>query len=71
VALAGTFNDWNPAQGALKRNGGGNWELFVSLPPGRHEYRFVVDGQWVDDPNAQEFVANTHGSCNAVVVVNP
>ncbi|MDA1278233.1 MAG: hypothetical protein O2960_29915 [Verrucomicrobia bacterium] len=33
------------------------------------EYRFVVDGEWVDDPVATELTPNSHGTMNAVLVV--
>ncbi len=45
------------------------WKATVALPPGRYEYRFVVDGQWISDPNAKESVGNSFGSTNAVVVI--
>jgi hypothetical protein len=41
----------------------------VWLPAGRYEYRFVVDGQWMSDPSAREYVQNTFGSTNCVLVV--
>jgi 1,4-alpha-glucan branching enzyme len=69
VAVAGSFNDWNPSRGAMSRVDNGTWQLVLSLPPGRHEYRFVVDGQWTDDPGATEFVPNSKGSRNAVLLV--
>lgn len=49
--------------------GNGRWVKELTLPPGRYEYRFVIDGQWVDDPKATEFVSNPHGGQNAVLIV--
>jgi len=37
--------------------------------PGRYEYRFVVDGQWRDDPACTERVPNGFGSENCVLRV--
>ncbi len=71
VCIAGSFNDWHPAATPLVSLGEGKWAKELTLPPGRYEYRFVVDGQWVDDPNAKESVPNLHGSVNAVLVVGP
>jgi hypothetical protein len=48
---------------------GAGWKASVSLSPGRYEYRFVVDGQWVSDPKARESATNDFGSTNSVVVV--
>jgi hypothetical protein len=47
----------------------GKWAKELALPPGRYEYRFVVDGQWVDDPAATELIPNSFGTANAVLVV--
>lgn len=69
VALAGTFNDWDPQRTPMKNDGHGLWKARLQLPPGRHEYRFVADGQWVSDPKAEDSVANPHGGDNSVVVV--
>jgi hypothetical protein len=41
----------------------------MSLKPGRHEYRFVADGEWLDDPTAEQRIANAFGTENCVRVV--
>ena len=46
----------------------GKWVKQLSLTPGRYEYRFVVDGDWVSDPNAEQ-TPNPHGGCNSVLIV--
>jgi len=50
VRLAGTFNEWNPAELVMAKTAGG-WELPYVLSPGNHEYKFIVDGEWLTDPN--------------------
>ena len=47
----------------------GLWEKRLVLPPGRHEYKFVVDGQWQHDRDARENVLNEFGTLNSVVEV--
>src|SRR5262245_11931816 len=43
VSLAGTFNQWNSQATPLVRTGAsGVWTATVSLPPGQHQYAFVV-----------------------------
>ena len=69
VFIAGSFNDWCPTATPMVAGGEGRWVKELVLPPGRHEYRFVVDGQLVDDPKGAEFVPNPHGGQNAVLVV--
>ena len=50
VLLAGDFTDWQKNPIKLQRAAGGTWHTKVCLPPGRHFYRYLVDGQWHDDP---------------------
>ncbi len=70
VFLAGEFNNWNPSGKAMKDDDGdGTWTAIVDLPPGRYEYKFVVDGQWLEDPKAKESAPNPFGGKNSVVVV--
>lgn len=54
VAVAGTFNHWDPAATPLVRTGApGVWTATLTLPAGQHQYAFVVDGaRWVPDPAA-------------------
>jgi len=68
AAVAGTFNNWDPKRTPLRKESGG-WKSTLWLPPGRYEYRFVVDGQWLSDPHAKESVPNQFGSTNSVVRV--
>lgn len=69
VFIAGTFNDWRPGVAPMIPLGQGRWVKELSLPPGRYEYRLVVDGQWICDPAAVEKVPNPHGSHNSVIIV--
>jgi len=52
VYLAGTFNDWKPAQ--LEMEGpddSGRFQKKLVLDAGNHEYKFVLDGtRWRQDP---------------------
>ncbi len=69
VALCGQFNGWSPNATPLQLQKDGRWEVTLALPPGKHEYKFVVDGQWITDPTAQNSVRNQYGSLNSVVEV--
>ena len=69
VAIAGTFNDWRPDATPMIAMGGGRWLKELVLPPGRYEYLFVADGQWLPDPLAQESVPNPFGGVNSVITV--
>ena len=69
VCVAGSFNDWHPNVTPMIRLDDGKWAKELALPPGRYEYRFVVDGQWADDPAAMELIPNPFGTANAVIEV--
>ncbi len=71
VFLAGSFNDWNPESLLMQRDAEGNWRLRLPLAPGHHEYRFIADGVWSDDPHACAYKPNPWGWCNCVVEVSP
>jgi len=68
--LVGDFNNWDVNNLLMKRDNKGTWEAIVTLPPGRYEYRFWVDGVWNDDPNATERVDNSFGSQNCVRIMS-
>ncbi len=69
VTLAGDFNGWNTTSHPLEHRAEDLWVLEVDLPPGRHEYKFFVDGaQWWNDPQAPK-VRNLRGSENSYVDV--
>src|ERR1039458_4109920 len=70
VFVAGSFNDWQTEQNPLAAAGNGRWAGDLKVSPGRHEYLFVVDGQWLPDPNAKESVANPFGGRNSVLMVS-
>ena len=70
VYVAGSFNGWKPDSTPLVPLGNGRWKGDLKLGPGRHEYLFVVDGQWLPDPNAKESVQNPFGGRNSVLTVS-
>ena len=71
VALVGSFNEWNPVSTPLARDpASGKWVVSVRLPPGRHVYAFVVDGDVTADPSAPRAADDDFGSANSVVFVS-
>ena len=76
ICVAGTFNDWNPTAVRMEREPNGSWFAMISLPFGRHEYKFIVDGKWCCNPGGAEVeeecsrhVRNAFGTLNCVVDV--
>jgi 1,4-alpha-glucan branching enzyme len=70
VFVAGSFNEWKPERTPLSHRGNGCWVGDLAVGAGRHEYLFVVDGQWLPDPNAKESVQNPFGGKNSLLVVS-
>jgi hypothetical protein len=71
VVVSGNFNGWSIDATPMKRDEAGQWETTVALAPGRHEYKFVVDGNWKHDPLARVNVRNQNGTLNSVAQVWP
>lgn len=69
VAVAGTFNGWDPSATTMDRKGE-VWMVQMVLPPGSYEYMFIEDGQrWVTDPLATVTRDDGFGQENAVLDV--
>ena len=69
VFLCGEFNGWASDATPMKRDDAGHWETTIALAPGRHEYKFLVDGNWKHDPLARVNVWNQNGTLNSVAQV--
>ncbi len=66
VMLVGSFTHWQKEPIRLKKESAGVWRVTLELPPGTHHYRFIVDGQWCDDPECTLRVANPYGTQDSV-----
>jgi len=72
VVLVGEFNDWSTDANELRRQPDGSWSVVVPLPPGRHHFRYLVDGyRWENDWAADAYEPNGMGDDNSVRVVRP
>jgi hypothetical protein len=68
VALAGSFNRWNQSQLLFAREGAG-WVCRIDLAPGKHTYKFIVDGNWIIDPANPKTEEDDAGNVNSVLVI--
>ncbi len=62
--LVGSFNSWQPLN--MVRQKSGSFTVSVDLAPGKYEYKFLLDGQWVADPDHSRRTANAFGTENSV-----
>lgn len=67
VAVAGSFNAWDPTSKSMHDIGNGHWLRETTLEPGSYEYCLVVDGEWMPDPMAAERVPNPFGGMNSIL----
>jgi 1,4-alpha-glucan branching enzyme len=71
VAIVGDFNNWSTsADPMFDREEKGAWSITLPLPPGRYEYKFLIDGdKWIPDVGNPKKVKDGFGAYNSVVEV--
>lgn len=71
VSVVGSFNAWEPGKHPL-RPGPGEPTTFrraMLLPSGRHEYKYVVDGEWSADHRCPHWVINEFDTLNSILIL--
>jgi 1,4-alpha-glucan branching enzyme len=69
VSLVGEFNNWNPDADPMQRDENDTWTKAKMLSPGNIEYKFWVDGEWMQDPENLRACPNRFGTQNNVAKV--
>ena len=69
VLLVGDFNEWT-RNGSEMEPIGGIWTKVIKLAPGRYRYRYVVDGQWQNDPSNAAIEPNPYGGHDSILVMD-
>lgn len=69
VFVAGSFNEWNSSRDALSKDKKGVWRATLPLKTGTHQYKFVVDGNWMIDPSNPQISDDGYGGKNSVLEV--
>ena len=69
VTVVGDFNEWNTEGSDLKKLKNGNFKGTFNLPKDQaYEFRYIIDGQYVNDETADRFQWNDYaGAENAVL----
>lgn len=71
ISLVGSFNQWEKSATPLVQVSPGVWAAQVSLPPGRHEYAFVVRDatgeRWIADPASASASRDEFGAESSVI----
>ena len=68
VILAGSFNKWDENLFKMEKCDG-SWEITLQIKPGIYEYKFIVDGEWMEDKNNPSKIENEFDGYNSVVSI--
>lgn len=71
AVLAGDFNSWSITDTPMKKLKDGSFSVTLSLSSDcSYTFRYVLDNsKWVNDPEADGYVANEHGESNSVLTL--
>jgi 1,4-alpha-glucan branching enzyme len=70
IFLVGDFNQWNERSHPLRRIKDRSYELELEIPPGKYRFKYLVDGVWWNDPDAEEYAPNPWGSEDSVIRID-
>ncbi|HPN88898.1 MAG TPA: AAA family ATPase [Candidatus Omnitrophota bacterium] len=69
VYITGSFNDWALDDACRLKENNGVWATDIPLRPGIHQYQFIVDGVWCEDPKNPRQEKNSFGDVNSIIEV--
>ncbi|MDD2653507.1 MAG: AAA family ATPase [Candidatus Omnitrophica bacterium] len=70
VYLVGDFNNWKASEeNRLTRDDNGSWIKRLALRSGTYHYKFVVDGEWQEDPSNPNKEENNFGGYNSLIEI--
>ncbi len=64
VQLAGDLTAWQPVD--MERRPGGRFLIDLPAIADLCEYKFLIDGQWAQDPDHSDWACNPYGTVNSV-----
>ena len=68
VVVAGNWNEWNTSAEPLKKLKNGTFKTTIDLATGSsYEFKYVVDGTWQNDEQADAYAWNEFASENGVL----
>jgi 1,4-alpha-glucan branching enzyme len=72
VNLGGDFNEWSTTATPMVKADDGTYRVTVKLAPGKHFYKFILDGvTWINDPAADKSLEEDDGQQgkNSAVII--
>jgi hypothetical protein len=68
VYLSGTFNEWSTLRTRMIKTDSG-WHAIIPLQPGKHQYKYIIDGLWKEDPRNDKHEDDGQGGYNSIYFV--
>ena len=69
VSVTGSFCDWQePGYPLTKKDG--FWQLPFTLSVGKVKYKYIVDGEWILDPENSSWEENEFGTGNSILWIS-
>jgi 1,4-alpha-glucan branching enzyme len=71
ASVVGDFNNWNIEEGEMSKLKNGTFKGLFEVPKdASYEFKYVIDGSYVNEPEADSYVYNSFaGSENSVISV--
>jgi chromosome partitioning protein len=69
VQIACEANNWRPQSMRLEP-GEETWHAEMALAPGQYRYKFIVDGEWITDPENEATAPNPYGGCDSIITIS-
>ena len=70
VAVTGEFTNWSRDGIPMQKDETDTlWKIVLDIKPGEYEYRYIVDGVWMRDPNNRDYIRNEFGQENSLLIV--
>ncbi len=67
--VVGVFNNWNEKASPLKKLKNGNFKTTIDLEKGKEfQFKYLIDGVWVNDDKADAYVPNEFSEDNSIVI---
>ena len=70
VRLSGSFNNWSES-GYTLSHVSDEWKISLNLKPGKYLYKFLVNGNWINDPENKLWEQNQFNTGNSVLWIEP
>ncbi len=72
VYVVGDFNQWDRAALSMEQDTQGRWKATIEVAAGQvYQFRYLCDGDWINDNQADAYYTNDYGGHNSVIFTDP